>query len=334
MEGIDAHRGELGEVLRETVRRSIVLVVVVLPLLAVIWQASAGLPLGKLTLAIYVAVAALLILCEYALAFDERWGTALKGNLTDFVYVGAAALTEKATLALCAAVAASLGWFLSDRFGIGLWPGDWSFGLQVLLALGIADVGTYLRHRLFHRSSLLWRFHQIHHSATGLYWIRSAYTHPLEQFAIMLAIMFPISLLGASDSVVVVVAFVYGLSGLLQHANIDARSSVLNRIFATPEVHRIHHAADETGNRSNFSAFFVFMDLLFGTYCRPERYTAPLRVGLEGVKSFPGGFLSHLALPFQRRPAGIQLDDDRAEGQARVPTANRPRGGPISEEGS
>ena len=252
-----------------------------------------------------------LILCEYALSFEDAWGTTIKGKLTDFVYVGAATLVEKGTLVLCAVVAAWFGRMLSVHLEISLWPSHWNFGFQILAALLIADAGTYLRHRLFHLVPMFWRFHQIHHSMTGLYWIRSAYTHPLEQFAIMLAIMFPISLLGASNEVIVVVAFTYGLSGLIQHANIDARSSFLNCIFATPEVHRFHHGANAKGNSSNYSAFFVFMDILFGTYCRPERHPAPRQVGLEGVKAFPGSFLSHLALPFQRNPAGIRLDDER-----------------------
>ncbi len=318
MESIHIQQGERRGLLKEVIRRSVVLLVVVCPLLAVCWRASENLPLGRLTLSIYVAAAGLLILCEYALAFDDEWGTTIRGNLTDFVYVAVASLTERATLVLCAAVAASFGGFLSAHFEISLWPSSWSFGLQVVLALLIADVGTYSRHRLFHRFSVLWRFHQIHHSATGLYWIRSAYTHPLEQFSIMLAIMFPISLLGAGDTVVVVVAFAYGLSGLLQHANIDARSSVLNCVFATPEVHRFHHGANEKGNASNFSAFFVFMDMLFGTYARPERHQAPHRVGLEGIKAFPGDFLTHLALPFMRDPVGIELEDDWGQRRAQA----------------
>jgi sterol desaturase/sphingolipid hydroxylase (fatty acid hydroxylase superfamily) len=319
MERIERQGLELRVLLTETVRRSVFLAVVVLPMLVVVWKAGAGEPLGTLTLGIYIVVAGLLICCEYALSFNEDWGTAIKGNLTDFVYVGAATLTEKATLVLCAAAAASFGRFLSGQFDVSLWPSEWSFFLQVVLALLIADVGTYLRHRLFHKSSLLWRFHQIHHSATGLYWIRSAYTHPLEQFAIMLAIMLPISLMGAGDAVIVVVVFVYGLSGLIQHANVDARSSLLNCVFATPEVHRYHHGANEDGNHSNFSAFFVFMDVLFGTYRRPERHPAPRVVGLEGVKAFPGSFLRHLALPFQRRPAGIQLEDGWPQAPAEAP---------------
>jgi sterol desaturase/sphingolipid hydroxylase (fatty acid hydroxylase superfamily) len=231
---------------------------------------------------------------------------------------------EKATLILCAAVSAWFGTALSVQLEISLWPSHWSFGFQVMAALIIADVGTYLRHRLFHWVPALWRFHQIHHSVTGLYWIRSAYTHPLEQFAIMLAIMFPISILGASNAVIVVVATVYGLSGLIQHANIDARSSFFNCIFATPEVHRFHHGANEEGNRSNFSAFFVFMDMLFGTYRRPEHHAPPRLVGLEGVRVFPGNFFTHLLLPFQPNPAGIEIDEEWAQRRADVSRVNGP----------
>lgn len=324
MESIQTRGNEIRKRGSEAVRRSVVLLVVVCPLVAVAWQASQGLPLGRLTLGIYVAVAGMLVACEYALAFDDRWGATIRGNLTDFLYVGAASAVEKATFVLCAALAAAFGRALGGQLGVGLWPSDWNFGLQVVAALAIADVGTYCRHRLFHRFALLWRFHQIHHSPTGLYWIRSAYTHPLEQFAIMLAMMFPIAFLGAGNAVILVVAFAFGLSGLLQHANIDSRSSVLNCVFATPEVHRIHHGANELGNRSNFSAFFVFMDMLFGSYCRPERHEAPHRVGLEGVKSFPGDFLAHLALPFQRDPDGIQLDDDWGRSRAELSVAKHP----------
>jgi sterol desaturase/sphingolipid hydroxylase (fatty acid hydroxylase superfamily) len=123
-----------------------------------------------------------------------------------------------------------------------------------------------------------------------------------------MAIMLPIALLGAGDEVVAVVAFLFGLSGLLQHANVDSRSSLLNYVFATPEVHRVHHRADERGNHSNFSAFFVLMDILFGTYDGTARAAAPVRVGLEGVTAFPRDFLSHLTMPFRRDPVGPDGD--------------------------
>lgn len=285
---------------KEAVRRSVVLLVVVVPLLVACWHLGTHGPLGGLTLGIYVAVAGLLVVCEHWLAFDRTWGSAVRGNRTDFLYVIVASVMDKATFVVCVTAIASAGRALAGVWQIALWPSGSSMAVQVVLALLIADAGAYLRHRLSHASPVLWRFHRIHHSMTELYWIRSAYTHPVEQLFILLAIMLPIALLGAGDAVVAVVAFLFGLSGLLQHANVDSRSSFLNYVFATPEVHRVHHRADARGGRSNYSAFFVLMDLLCSTYDRPAR-DAPAPVGLEGVTAFPGDFLAHLTMPFRRQ---------------------------------
>ena len=171
---------------REVARRSIIIAVLAIPMIVVCALASAGRPFGGLSFGIYLAVAGLLVLCEQLLPFEPDWGSALKGNRTDVLYV-----------------------------------------------------------------------------------------------------------------IVAIVAFLFGLSGLLQHANVDSRSSVLNYVFATPEVHRAHHRADEA-SLTNFSAFFVLMDLLLGTYARPVRSEKPFRVGLDGVAAFPSDFLSHLTMPFRR----------------------------------
>jgi sterol desaturase/sphingolipid hydroxylase (fatty acid hydroxylase superfamily) len=287
----------------EIVRRGISVAVVVAPMIAACWWVSTHHPLGGFSFAIYVAVAGLLVLCEHWLPFDRRWGSAMRGNRTDVLYVIVATAMDKATFVVCMTAIAAVGRGLAHRFQMQLWPTTWSLGWQIMAALVIADVATYVRHRLAHGSSLLWRFHRVHHSMTELYWIRSAYTHPLEQLMILTAIMLPIAFLGAGDQVVAAVAFLFGLSGLLQHANVDARSSVLNRVFATPEVHRAHHRAD-AGNRTNFSAFFVLMDILFGTYDPPDASEKRIRVGLEDEPAFPRDFLSHLTIPFGREPVG------------------------------
>lgn len=261
-------------------------------------------------LGLYVAVAALLVACEYWLAFDRRWHTSVQGSLTDFTYVIVATALDKAAFVLCVGVVAAFGARIANATQIALWPRDWNIGLQVLLALAIADAGAYWRHRFFHKSDLLWRFHQIHHSMTELYWIRSAYTHPLEQLCILAAIMLPIAVLGAGAEIIAFVAFAFGLSGLLQHANVDSTSSLFNYLFATPEVHRVHHRADADLSHSNFSAFFVVMDHLFGTYRRPATVRGSVPFGLEGRPTFPDDFISHLAIPFR----GDRTSGERGEG--------------------
>jgi ornithine lipid hydroxylase len=310
-------REDRTELAKDVVRRTLVLAVLMVPLVAACWRASGPRSLGGLTFGTYLVVAGLLVACEHWLPFDRRWRSAVQGSRTDFAYVILASLMDKVILLLSVTIVASLGGALGDRLGIAVWPSDWNLGVQVALALVVADVGTYVRHRLFHRSDFLWRFHRIHHSMTELYWIRSAYTHPVEQFFLLGAIMLPIAFLGAGEQVVAIVAFLFGLSGLLQHANVDARSSVLNYVFATPEVHRVHHAADER-SRANFSAFFVWMDLLFGTYRRPSRSADPVGVGLAGETAFPTDFLSHLTLPFRRDP----LDTDRPGSSGALAVAN------------
>jgi ornithine lipid hydroxylase len=301
MAAVDIRKAGPTDFLKEVLRRGVLVAVVALPLLAVGWHASRHGAFAGLSLGLYVAVAGLLIACERWLPFDREWGSAIEGNRTDFTYVILATVMDKATFVVCVTAVAAIGRSLADSLQIRSWPTDWAFGWQIALALLVADVATYLRHRLSHASDVLWRFHRIHHSMTGLYWIRSAYTHPVEQLLILAAIMLPLALLGAGDQVIAVVAFVFGLSGLLQHANVDARSSVLNWIFATPEVHRMHHAADERCD-ANFSAFLVAMDLLCGTYKRPIRSEKPMRVGLRDDDVVPADFLSHLTLPFRREP--------------------------------
>jgi sterol desaturase/sphingolipid hydroxylase (fatty acid hydroxylase superfamily) len=285
--------------LTETLRSSLVAVALAVPLLVVTWWASVERPLGRITLGIYLAVAVLLVACEQWVPFDRRWGSAIRGNRTDVAYVIVASAMDKAMFVICVTGVAALGRLLADLVGVGMWPTGWPIGFQIALGLLVADAGAYLRHRLSHWSDVLWGFHRVHHSMSGLYWIRSGYTHPVEQFLILAAIMLPISLLGAPETVVAVVAFAFGVSGLLQHANVDARSSALNWVFATPEVHRTHHGVDD-GGHTNFSAFFVVMDVLFGTYRRPAYSATGLRVGLDDEPGFPTDFRSQLTIPFRR----------------------------------
>ena len=43
--------------------------------------------------------------------------------------------------------------------------------IEMMLGVVILDLFSYLRHRLYHRVPLLWRFHAIHHSAEDMDWL-------------------------------------------------------------------------------------------------------------------------------------------------------------------
>src|SRR5262249_39086307 len=96
------------ELAKGVVRRTLVLAVLMVPLVAVCWRASGGLSLGGLTFGTYVAVAGLLVACEHWLPFDPRWRSALQGSWTDFAYVILASLMDKVVLLLSVTIVASL----------------------------------------------------------------------------------------------------------------------------------------------------------------------------------------------------------------------------------
>src|SRR5262245_42344616 len=157
--GLNTRGEQPKELLKEVARRSVVLTILAVPVLAACWRVNGGRPLGWLAFGLYVAAAGLLVACEHWLPFEHRWGSAIQGSRTDFLYVIVASAMDKAMFVVCVTTIAAIGGVLAARFQISAWPTSWSLGFQIAAALLVADVAAYLRHRAFHRSDLLWRFH-------------------------------------------------------------------------------------------------------------------------------------------------------------------------------
>lgn len=54
---------------------------------------------------------------------------------------------------------------------------------------------------------------------------------------------------------------------MLQHANVQLAFGGWNQLFATPDVHRLHHTRDARG--VNYGIVIILLDRLFGTYAPP-----------------------------------------------------------------
>ena len=119
---------------------------------------------------------------------------------------------------------------------------------------------------------------------------------------------------------------VFTLQALFIHANVRFTFGPLRYVFATPEFHHWHHAADPRAYNSNFAGELPVIDKLFGTlHLEPSGAEAPLarelrdrRPGARRATStrWPG--------PFGSRPDA----DDPALGPgrpARAGVAQRPR---------
>jgi sterol desaturase/sphingolipid hydroxylase (fatty acid hydroxylase superfamily) len=147
-----------------------------------------------------------------------------------------------------------------------VWPQGWPLVGQVLLGLTLGESLRYALHRVSHRPGWWWRIHHTHHEPDRMYALIGPRLHPLNYLWVAAAHAVPMLVLGAELPAVLLVMNVTGLFVIVQHANLNLRFDGLNRVLATPDVHRLHHAREAAGRGVNFAIVLVAIDRLFGTY--------------------------------------------------------------------
>ncbi|MSP59222.1 MAG: sterol desaturase family protein [Myxococcales bacterium] len=266
---------------------------------------AAGLPvIVAMGAANAVAIAAVCVL-ERWLPYRDAWrrdhgdvGTDLRHLI--FSSLGAQAIAQPLLL-----LAALGGIRLSRALGTGLWPVDLPLGLQLALALLLAELGYYWLHRLYHQTGL-WRLHGVHHSAARLYWLNSSRNHPGDYLLAILVVLGPLALLGAGERITALVTVVSFAIMLLQHSNIAMKLGGWNAVFVGGETHRWHHSRESAEQHRNYGSVLMIWDVVFGTFYLPRDREPPVDVGLTEVADFPRGYLGQIWAPFQsvwwRRP--------------------------------
>lgn len=161
----------------------------------------------------------------------------------------------------------------------------------------LADFGLFLYHYLMHRISILWHFHEVHHSAEVLTPVTSYRQHPLEELvgAVVGAIIMTIGVTGyryvfgkpvppMNVFGLNVVTFVFYMCAFqLRHSHIWlSYGPFLERFFISPAQHQIHHSADPRHWNKNYGVIFAFWDRIFGSLYVPKRREA-LRFGIPGL---------------------------------------------------
>ena len=132
---------------------------------------------------------------------------------------------------------------------------DWPPGALIVLTFLLIDLWRYWEHRLYHRFTVLWRLHLVHHSDAAVDVTTAERHHPLESLAstaIMLALVVALGLPAAGIAIYVLVASVISF---ITHANLrlpPALDRVLYLVVVTPAVHRVHHSALKSETNSNF----------------------------------------------------------------------------------
>lgn len=170
---------------------------------------------------------------------------------------------------------------------LAVFPVHWPFVAQVLLALLLAELGSYCSHRLHHALPSLWWLHALHHGSERLYALNNFRIHPLNYALNHMAGIFPLLLIGTPEHVILAcMALCYPVL-MLQHANLRLQSGWLNRVFSTNEVHRWHHSAAPGEGDCNFGRTLVLWDQVFGSFRYLPARNDPAAIGLYPGHAYP-----------------------------------------------
>jgi lathosterol oxidase len=203
-----------------------------------------------------------------------------------------------ASIQLVSALVVLPGQLLRDHLVGAATLGRLPLLLQLPLVLVVADLAFYWVHRAAHRFPFLWRLHRLHHSNEALDWLASERLHLAEIVIVRAAVLIPLTLLGFSQTAVLVYVTFASFHAVFIHANFRPGLRWLEPFLVTPRLHHLHHATDAEAIDKNFAVHLPLLDRLFGTLFAP-RDRWPTRTGVVGFQA-PDGYWAQQASVFRR----------------------------------
>jgi sterol desaturase/sphingolipid hydroxylase (fatty acid hydroxylase superfamily) len=183
-------------------------------------------------------------------------------------------LVTALTLSFAAVAQRSLPWIVIPK--IGMVP-RWGAIALIIVAM---DWCNWFVHRANHHVSMLWRFHELHHSQEDMSVLTVFRTHPLIHVSYLIALIPGIVLL-ANGTLPITLLVIYGGIVAFAHSNTNLGFGPLGRIFVSPNFHRIHHRL-EGRQDVNLGFALSIWDQLFGTAVFPTPETIRADTGLPG----------------------------------------------------
>jgi len=179
-------------------------------------------------------------------------------------------------------------------FGQG-WTGELPTWAVFLLALAVADLVGYWRHRILHWAPL-WPIHAIHHCDPAVSYLTLFRFHPLNRLITTVSTLIVLLALGIPIWAIAVTNLVRTAYGYVVHADLPwTFGPIFGRLIVSPVLHRWHHVREGAGVDTNFAAIFAVWDVLFGTYYCPHRNLPPLGVADAALSE---GWLGQQLYPF------------------------------------
>jgi sterol desaturase/sphingolipid hydroxylase (fatty acid hydroxylase superfamily) len=246
-----------------------------------------GIPWELITLPVLAAWSVLMVVLERFFPYDRGQKIFRVGFFTDFFWY---TLVQGYVMGL---VIAGIIRAIDGSTGLSRLHvvSDWPILAQLAFFWVTHDLYIYWFHRLQHRSKVLWRTHEAHHSVKDVDWLAGSRSHPLEILINQTIEYAPIVLLGAHPDVAFMKGILDATWGMFIHSNIGVRMGVLQYVLNGPEMHRWHHSRWYTNTGFNFSTKIAIWDWLFGTAYFPalqkKVYEKPPGYGLDGEPDYP-----------------------------------------------
>jgi sterol desaturase/sphingolipid hydroxylase (fatty acid hydroxylase superfamily) len=152
--------------------------------------------------------------------------------------------------------------------------------LAIAIIFVAMDACNWSAHLANHKVRVLWRFHELHHSQEDMSVLTVFRTHPLIHVSYLIALIPGIILL-ANGSVTTTLLVVYAAVVAFEHSNTNLSFGPLNRIFCSPNYHRIHHRV-EGRQDVNLGFALTIWDQLSGRAVFPTKETVRIDTGLPG----------------------------------------------------
>jgi sterol desaturase/sphingolipid hydroxylase (fatty acid hydroxylase superfamily) len=196
--------------------------------------------------------------------------------------------------------------FVSREQSLGLFNNiampEWAEGIVAIIML---DLTVYAQHVFFHRISLFWRLHRMHHTDLDIDVTTGARFHPIEIILSMVIKMAVVIALGAPAWSVVIFEVLLNATAMFNHSNIYMNGKldrILRMFIVTPDMHRVHHSVIIKETDSNFGFNLPWWDRLFKTYQdQPALGHEGMSIGLANYRDVKWLKLPWmLAVPFAR----------------------------------
>jgi sterol desaturase/sphingolipid hydroxylase (fatty acid hydroxylase superfamily) len=153
----------------------------------------------------------------------------------------------------------------------------WAATAAIFVAM---DACNWFAHLANHRVRVLWRFHELHHSQEDMSVLTVFRTHPLIHVSYLIALL-PAIVLLANGTMPTTLLVIYGAMVAFAHSNTNLGFGPLERIFVSPNFHRLHHRLDGPQD-INLGFALTIWDQLFHRAVFPTEATIRTDTGLPG----------------------------------------------------